>query len=133
MKRGVQTHSPFNKNMKKEIAKIWVAALRSGKYKQGTSYLRKGDEFCCLGVLCDLAIKADVIDEAIPHPSGRQGIFCFDDGSTEMLPKTVQEWSGLNSDDGAIAAVHHDLASFNDDGKPFSEIADIIEANVEAL
>lgn len=33
----------------------WVRALRSGKYeKQTDGYLRCGDAFCCLGVLCDL-------------------------------------------------------------------------------
>lgn len=32
----------------------WVAALRSGKYKQGFETLHPDDTFCCLGVLCDL-------------------------------------------------------------------------------
>ena len=32
----------------------WVAALRSGKYKQDTGRLRTADGFCCLGVLCDI-------------------------------------------------------------------------------
>lgn len=37
---------------------IWVKALRSGNYKQGTSQLFikdwVGDSYCCLGVLCDI-------------------------------------------------------------------------------
>lgn len=41
--------------MKKEIADKWVAALRSGKYKQGRQYLRTfEDNYCCLGVLCEI-------------------------------------------------------------------------------
>ena len=35
----------------------WARALRSGKYAQGNGYLRSKadvDEFCCLGVACDL-------------------------------------------------------------------------------
>ncbi|MFO0452755.1 MAG: hypothetical protein ACK52I_29555, partial [Pseudomonadota bacterium] len=44
--------------MKKEIAKLWVAALRSGKYKQGRHALHSikdnNETFCCLGVLCDI-------------------------------------------------------------------------------
>lgn len=33
----------------------WLAALRSGKYKQGHGVLRDKDNgFCCLGVYCDL-------------------------------------------------------------------------------
>jgi hypothetical protein len=40
--------------MNKTIKKKWVAALRSGKYKQGTGrlYQEKKNAFCCLGVLC---------------------------------------------------------------------------------
>lgn len=36
------------------IQKQWIAALRSGKYKQGKSFLEApdGDAFCCLGVAC---------------------------------------------------------------------------------
>lgn len=41
--------------MKPVIKAKWVAALRSGKYKQGTCQLRNNnDEYCCLGVLCDI-------------------------------------------------------------------------------
>lgn len=41
-----------------ELRKRWVAALRSGKYEQGQSCLRSGgDEYCCLGVLCDIVIN----------------------------------------------------------------------------
>lgn len=36
----------------KEIGQKWIAALRSGEYKQGAGCLRNQDnEFCCLGVL----------------------------------------------------------------------------------
>jgi hypothetical protein len=41
--------------MRLDIAKKWVEALRSGKYKRATHRLRANeDSFCCLGVLCDL-------------------------------------------------------------------------------
>ena len=42
--------------MNKEIKAEWVKALRSGEYKQGGGALHRGDHFCCLGVLCDIAI-----------------------------------------------------------------------------
>lgn len=38
----------------KAIRTKWCEALRSGKYEQGTGYLRANDKFCCLGVLCDV-------------------------------------------------------------------------------
>ena len=41
--------------MNKEIKERWIAALRSGKYKQAQNVLRTGkDRLCCLGVLCDV-------------------------------------------------------------------------------
>jgi hypothetical protein len=40
--------------MHAETKERWVTALRSGQYKQGQRSLRKGDEYCCLGVFCDL-------------------------------------------------------------------------------
>lgn len=55
--------------MKKEVAELWVKALRSGKYKQGRSALctvvadpenpkNKTKSYCCLGVLADIASKS---------------------------------------------------------------------------
>lgn len=44
--------------MNQEIKKQWVEALRSGNYKQGDMLLRDThDNFCCLGVLCDIHAK----------------------------------------------------------------------------
>ena len=41
--------------MNKELGEKWADALESGKYKQGYFALRScDDEFCCLGVLCDV-------------------------------------------------------------------------------
>lgn len=51
--------------MKKEIADRWVAALESGEYKQGQRRLRCNDEYCSLGVLCDLYSKETGIEWAI--------------------------------------------------------------------
>ena len=38
-----------------EKAREWVAALRSGKYKQGKGALSTEDRFCCLGVACEIS------------------------------------------------------------------------------
>src|SRR3990167_9242979 len=45
--------------MKKSYAMKWIAALRSGKYKQGKGALHQVDrsryhKYCCLGVLCEV-------------------------------------------------------------------------------
>ena len=44
--------------MNPEIKAKWVAALRSGEYKQAKGQLRIGNSFCCLGVLCNLHAQA---------------------------------------------------------------------------
>jgi hypothetical protein len=57
--------------MKQGLKKKWVAALRSGEYKQGIGELYvKDNSYCCLGVLCRVAgmtnsqiEKITVIDE----------------------------------------------------------------------
>ena len=46
----------------KELRKLWVAALRSGKFKQGKGHLHKGDEFCCLGVGCEVCREFVPVD-----------------------------------------------------------------------
>jgi hypothetical protein len=32
----------------------WIEALESGEYEQCRMTLRKGNQYCCLGVMCDL-------------------------------------------------------------------------------
>ena len=56
--------------MKQEIKQQWITALRSGNYPQGRGYLRRIDDdgkegYCCLGVLCELAVNAGVILPAV--------------------------------------------------------------------
>lgn len=39
--------------------KKWIAALDSGEYKQGKYTLQHGDEYCCIGVACNILIPRD--------------------------------------------------------------------------
>lgn len=41
-----------------ELQLKWIEALESGEYKQGKGQLRDGDQYCCLGVACDVYDKA---------------------------------------------------------------------------
>ena len=77
--------------MKPEIKQRWVAALRSGHYKQGPSALRRDDRFCCLGVLCDLAVQ-DGVANWFTIASGDY-TSCLDE--FERPPRPVLDWSGL--------------------------------------
>lgn len=78
--------------MKKEIASRWADALKSKKYKQGTGRLRSAyDEFCCLGVLCNL--------HAQDHPKVARKQTNKEEylGEIFALPYDVAEWAGVIS------------------------------------
>jgi len=71
--------------MRKEIAD-WVAALRSGEYKQGRQMLNCDNQFCCLGVLCEV-LEIPKIQILNYYEYGF-------DRSHNMLP--VEVWKRLN-------------------------------------
>lgn len=132
--------------MNQEVKAEWTKALRSGDYSQTTGRLRRatGDGkggFCCLGVLCDLAVKAGVttLREVVPFEDDDDLVF-YHYGSNEetaVLPPEVRDWAGLSGENPYLDGgpqpdedeyVRHDtLASTNDGGATFSEIADIID------
>lgn len=119
--------------MKKKIAKIWCKALRSGEYKQDQHVLhnKTRNTFCCLGVLCELAVKAGVeVDVIDIHQMDTVVNY---DGDCAFLPESVQKWAGMESTNGWIKGSTRSLSSLNDSGLSFNEIADHIEAHVEDL
>jgi hypothetical protein len=126
-----------------DIKARWLAALRSGQYQQGQKYLKVNDRFCCLGVLCDLAVEDGVAEWG---PSG----YCHSEAtartdldydlvnnSNTSLPPAVQAWAGLDQADPIVTEVSSDdfyrfgrfnLSELNDDeGWDFFQIADVIE------
>jgi hypothetical protein len=143
--------------LKPSVKKKWVAALRSGDYRQGQgtlaardrwSFRGKGDKFCCLGVLCDIAP-----DRLGSWEAGPQGKAELDEwygninvefvpagsecGRDDSPPSSVREWAGLDDKAETI------LMSMNDGGslyegdqrldfkrKSFRKIADWIEENL---
>ena len=111
--------------MKEDIAKRWVEALRSGEYKQGRNQLRKGDAFCCLGVLCDLHAKENGDSW---KSEGETGIYMH---AVEELPGDVWAWAGLYSSDGSFRSETDYkicLVELNDSGyHSFNQLANIIE------
>ncbi len=107
--------------MNLEIKNLWVAALRSDDYVQGRLALCKDNKFCCLGVLCELAAEAGICSK-----EEKQSYVLYD-GDRSLLPRSVRDWAGLatispDAPDGKK------LVSLNDEGTPFREIADLIEA-----
>jgi len=110
-------------------AKKWVAALRSGKYPQGKSWLLKDGKYCCLGVACELAAQTGLTSSP-SHPQFKN-VVTFD-GEDAFLPSSVRKWLGLVEVDGAPKN-GPSLVDLNDKGKTFEEIADFIESEPEGL
>lgn len=96
--------------MDKKLKAEWVAALRSGKYKQAKGKLLnpKTGGMCCLGVLC--------------HICGVAPKF--------MANNTDVQGEGLAPLDSLSIQDRYRLAEMNDEGKRFRTIADCIEANL---
>lgn len=117
-----------------EPQKMWVATLRSGEYQQGVGFLCQGDNYCCLGVACDLYIKH--VDPEYPQEDqeNADGITRHTyGGAAAILPHKVQVWLGLKELSGMYGDGEESLASLNDQGKTFAEIADLIESEPEGL
>lgn len=111
--------------MKPGIARKWVAALRSGKYEQTTGTLRRGDAFCCLGVLCNLHAQAH------PGIAARQPTPDQYMGSEGTLPMSVRAWASINANP---MVENYTLSEWNDvKGADFDRIATLIERNAAAL
>lgn len=127
----------MNKN-----AKLWVEALRSGRYTKTEDQLmerKKGrNKFCVLGVAMDLAVRHGVI----PKPTFKYGTGYF--GGKEMevaeLTEPVRKWLGLKTTTGdfkpdtKIPSESHNLMELNDScGWKFKKFADFIESEPKGL
>lgn len=146
--------------MNSDIKTKWVAALRSGEFKQGREVLRtEKNDFCCLGVLCELFARE--------HPSNTQWVLngLEEDGGPldfevvhgpgfgtrevdqAYLPMAVMEWAGMSECNPPVeldaqqikrtttAVLNEDcksvnLSDVNDKGFTFNEIADLIDAQL---
>ena len=127
--------------MDKQVKKIWLAALKSGKYLQGQGSLRSKaqrrggcDGYCCLGVLCDLYISHKNKTASWRLPGLKDdGLFGFnanrgnDEFSLMALPPAaVTGWACLTIEN------QMDLTDINDQdrvpgSKNFAEVIQAIE------
>ena len=109
----------------------WIAALRSGKYKQGKRALRQpidggGDSYCCLGVLCDITPGVTwACNWKLWEAS-----YCGETHSA-VLPETLAEKLGIDKR-GELGLCEGlcELTDENDAGATFAEIADLIEKHL---
>lgn len=137
--------------MNAEVRRRWLAALRSGEFRQGRGALHQVDgagvaTFCCLGVLCHLAHADGVVTR-----TDRRGLVRYGDAlEAGALPVEVRRWAGLLSPDPLVvdptapdeaaeclSAWNDGVIEDDDDDddstlvllrrRSFAEIADIIE------
>lgn len=109
--------------MDSQVKSAWLAALRSGEYTQTRERLFDGTGHCCLGVLCELAAKASVVNR---DSNWFEAADDSNDYSETSLPQAVQRWAGLKVSDPEV--LDRPLTSWNDDRKAsFAEIANLIE------
>ncbi len=131
----------------------WIRALESGEYEQGQRSLRtEGDLFCCLGVACDLfmaefpELLVSRLDVGKPgwsyadtrreteHNQPAYGRYKSVGHGTP--PTIVLEYLGLSKEAGDFINDHGaptSLASLNDDGENFQQIANVIRQEPDGL
>lgn len=125
--------------MKAEIAKLWAERLRNmPEGTQGAGQLGKEDgSRCCLGVLCDLAVEANIIPapvkssdpgatDLIYGSDPRRGVGSNKIGEVCYLPDKVKEWAGMSTVNGSIQGEV-------DGGPAMLEIPQTLEYNIRAL
>jgi hypothetical protein len=147
------------RELQAERRRKWVAALRSGEYKQTKGLLRTRslrtheDAYCCLGVACEVArlegldvtweVSSDLGSDHIEslgvvaptsHPDSEYPTYI--EGG--VLPAFVAEWYGINDQHGGLTSVVYDgdfeastLVDLNDGGRNFNKIADAIESSLD--
>jgi hypothetical protein len=116
--------------MKSEIKTQLLSALRSQTYikTEGRLFERVGgvDRHCSLGVLCDLAYKADV--EGVEFDPNDSNLEHYGEiPSDRVMPRAVYEWAGLSLDEAVQIFLTNDS---RDTGRDFPLMADWIEENI---
>jgi len=110
----------------------WLAALRSGEFKQGNGYLNRDGGFCCLGVLCELVAREG---QTTKHVDEDGATHYARSGRCASLPYEIVELTGMVAwgsfgdfeIDSPFLSGATSLSAANDQGATFQQIADFIE------
>jgi hypothetical protein len=130
--------------MDQDIKKRWTDALRSGSYGQTQNWLRDSTGYCCLGVLCEIAVQDGVV---VQEDGSYFDPYDPEDFSAEELPQAVIKWASLEDTDfseNPLSDVRYTgsvvrppgrefahLSELNDDlGYDFKRIADVIDRSL---
>lgn len=132
--------------MNARVKKLWIKELRDTKnpWVQGSGMLMsKRDEACCLGVLCDIAVRDGAVEPWVQGDIHRDGTSEWGIRDTDgtirhgYLPDNVRDWARLRQANPIIPSLSSgsgtvdSLGMANDVLKlPFPEIADLIEKHL---
>ena len=111
--------------MESKMKKKWIKALRSGDYDQtDQKMVSHDDKFCCLGVLCNISGAGEWIEPG--NLFNIDWLYLVEINGVKHshfghVPDKYADSIGLSESDQVM------LANMNDDGDPFSKIADYIE------
>lgn len=114
--------------MNRERFKLFIDALRSGKYQKTRDVLSQNDKYCATGVLCDVALKNEyglgkwIIRQPFNILETKSGV------SESRPTEDICDWYGI-SNDGWVGQYDliQGIIDANDNGDDFAEIADWLE------
>ena len=123
-----------------EMREMWLKALESGKYDQGYNVLHDtGDNFCCLGVACDLFAEDFGLEL---RKFGGDNYYSYG-GRSHFLPDKILNAMGFKTDVGTFdkefqyehnGETIDSLAKMNDEGDMnFVDIAKFVRKNMSAV
>lgn len=105
-----------------DLFERWLTALRSGDYQQGRNHLRRFDNYCCLGVLCDV-FNPNLWELHDPTTIYR---YKYGAGAADDLLPPRDLLDAVFGEDAPGELISF-LARINDNGATFEKIADFIE------
>lgn len=98
--------------MDPDVKRRWLEALRSGRYEQANGYLSINGGYCCLGVLCEVAVEDGVIyryddDDSVVYASTAHEA----DSSRKVLPERAVIWADIRSENPSFEVALSDIPS----------------------
>ncbi len=133
---------PFRKSPA-EARQLWLAALRSGEFRQCKNQLCDGEKYCCLGVACEVfrlhEPEQNMLKIEPTLTQNNDGRWKYSIGGHEsggVLPDEVKAWLGMKTPDGFLGLRGkpvENLSAANDEGQTFAQIAEIISSHTQEL
>lgn len=129
----------------REALLAWVERLESGVDVQGRAGLCQAYEdgtkqMCCLGVVTDqnaelLGLEVKTTPSLSPNDDGSKFSYTLWDGEGATLPAKVRDYLGLSQSNFSVTdpytGTRRPIASLNDQGRTFPELAAAIRAEFD--